>query len=279
MADFEKAVIVGVGLLGGSIGFALQEQKIASQVVGLGRNLDRLQKALELGAVNQIETDLTAACSGADLCVVCTPVQKIAENVLACQKHMVDDALITDVGSTKHTICSTLSASGVDTFCGSHPLAGSDRSGVTFADGKLFEGRMTVVTPVEDTPNALQQRTVKLWQGMGSRTVTMAPQDHDRALAQTSHLPHVVSSALAAGTPDELLQLVATGWEDTTRISAGNAQLWTQIIQENKASVQHALQKYSDSLQDWLAALQQDDFKKIEALLEAGKQKRDSLGS
>jgi prephenate dehydrogenase len=152
MKPFDRVVIVGVGLLGGSIGLALRERKLAKSVVGVGRSQAGLQQALELGAITEFEGELSQACAGADLTIICTPVQQVAEWVRRCQPLVSSDALITDVGSTKRTICELLSDSCHENFCGSHPLAGSDKSGVAHAHPQLFEGRLAVVTPTQRTP-------------------------------------------------------------------------------------------------------------------------------
>lgn len=279
MADFDRAVIVGVGLLGGSIGMALRDRGLASQVVGFGRRRESLKLAYELGAVDSFCTELGEACSEADLVLVCTPVQLVPELVLECQQHVKPGALITDVGSTKRTICEHLADTATTTFCGSHPLAGSDRSGVESAERQLLEGKLTVITPAETTPSALVDRTEKLWRDLGSRTVQMSPKEHDEAIARTSHLPHVVAAALAGLTPDELLPLAATGWCDTTRVAAGQVELWTQILQENRGPALAAVREYSDSLQSWLAALETGDAEQLGNLLALGKKKRDTLGN
>ncbi len=276
---YQRVAIVGVGLLGGSLGLALRSRGLAHEVVGWGRNPEALRQALRVQAVDRIDLDLSGACFEADLVVVCTPVESIVDNVHKCCKQMSSDGLITDVGSTKRIICEQLSVSANNNFCGSHPLAGSDKSGVAFATADLFDGRLTVVTPSESTPAELVQRTETLWQSLGSRTLRMSPGEHDRGVAQTSHLPHIVAAALAAGTPEALLPLAATGWCDTTRVAAGGVELWRQILGENRQPVLKALETFAASLNPWLEALRQGDSRQLEQLLEAGKKKRDSVGN
>lgn len=278
MVEYQRVVIVGVGLLGGSIGMALRDRKLADCVVGYGRNTDTLQAALDAGAIDEMQLEWDAACQNADVAIVCTPVQKIADHVRACLSRMSHGAWITDVGSTKKNICEDL-RSLASQFCGSHPLAGGDKSGVAHAAPNLLEKRLTVVTPSDGTPQELLQRTLRFWQLLGSRTVQMTPAEHDEAVAKTSHLPHVIASALAASTPESVLPLAATGWCDTTRVARGNVDLWVQILQENRVAVLDALSQYAGSIQHWVDALQGDNRQQIEALLTAGKQKRDSVGN
>ncbi len=279
MANFNRVLIVGVGLLGGSIGLALRQRGLAKEVVGWARKRETLAEAQRLSAIDFGETNLANACDGADVAIVCTPVQLVAQFVLECQRAMPPGGLITDVGSTKLSICQALTDVAQHTFCGSHPLAGSDKSGVGHATPELFDGKLTVITPTASTPPKLTERTENFWQSLGSRTLRMDPQEHDCGVASTSHLPHIVAAALAAGTPAALLPLAASGWCDTTRVAAGGTELWRQILQENRGPVVAALEQYVAALQNWLAALRLDDARQLERLLEAGKQKRDSVGN
>lgn len=274
---FDRVVIVGVGLLGGSIGLALRDRKLARTIVGVGRR--SLDEALQMGAITDAESDLSRACENADLAIICTPVQQIAKFARVCLTSMRPGGLITDVGSTKATICEQLLKSNCDAFCGSHPLAGSDKSGVAFADARLLEGKLTIVTPTAHTPNELTERTEALWKILGSRTLRMTPTEHDMAVAKTSHLPHLVAAALAGITPAELLPLAASGWCDTTRVASGNVEMWRQIIGENRGPVLEAMHEFADSLQIWLESLERLDDAALTQLLQLGKQKRDSVGN
>lgn len=276
MVHFERVVIVGVGLLGGSIGLALRDRKLAKKIIGVGRS--SLDAAMELGAITDSDTDVARACAGADLAIICTPVQQIAEYVRVCQTTIQPGGLITDVGSTKATICDQLRESCA-AFCGSHPLAGSDKSGVAYADANLFDGKLTIVTPMEQTPANLVEQTEAFWRALGSRTQRMTPAEHDAAVAKTSHLPHLVAAALAGMTPAELLPLAASGWCDTTRVASGNVELWRQIISENRGPVLEAMHEFADSLQTWLDSLERLDDAALTQLLQIGKQKRDSVGN
>ena len=280
MHQYEKAVIVGVGLLGGSIGLALRQRKLAERVLGVGRTEATLRRAAAVGAVSEFSGDLDQACQGADLVVVCTPVQSIAGYLTQCLSGpLADGCLVTDVGSTKERICSLVPTEGHTRFCGSHPVAGSDRSGVDYASADLFQDRLAIVTPTEQTDPLLADRTELFWQSLGCRTVRMSPAEHDQAIARVSHLPHLVASALAAATDERLLPLVGAGWSDTTRIAAGNVELWQQIVEENRAAILAALKEYSVSLTQWIRAIERDDSGLLVELLEAGKNKRDAVRS
>lgn len=276
MPQYQKVAIVGVGLLGGSIGLALRKLGLANLVYGVGRNPQTLGQAQSLGAITHSDSRLEAACDGADLVLVCTPVQSIVHYVQGCLNcNLSPECLITDVGSTKVGICQTIPAAGHSHFCGSHPMAGSDRSGVQHASADLFEKRLTIVTPTAWTPPSLAARTEAFWQSLGCRTIQLPALEHDQAMAQVSHLPHLVASALASVTDASLLPLTGPGWQDTTRIAAGSVELWQQIVAENRQPILEALRGYSNQLQTWIAALESGDDRLLSELLKSGKDKRD----
>jgi prephenate dehydrogenase len=284
--QFERAVIVGVGLLGGSIGLALRNRKLAKRVVGFSPRGSSLDAAVARGAIDASSQTIQEACQGSDLVIVCTPVQSVAEQVQQCARHMAPNGWITDVGSTKEKIVTSIAATAaIDQFIGSHPLAGSEKSGVDFARENLLEKKLVVVTPhtIHSSKTARQTELAvlaeQLWKSLGARTMRMNPQDHDAAVARTSHLPHILASALAAATPDSVLPLAASGWCDTTRVASGGVELWRQIIDENRTPIVDALEEFSTTLQLWLTALRNEDGPTIEQLLTDGKKKRDSLGN
>lgn len=277
MPDFDRVVIVGVGLLGGSLGMALRERGLANQIIGFGRNQGRLQKAIEMGAIDSAGTDLRECTTDADLVVVCTPVQRVVDLVREASPNMAEQGLITDVGSTKAAIVEQLE--DCSAFCGSHPLAGSERSGVEYARSDLFAGRTCVITPAGQSSDALIKRTLGLWSSVGANVVKMDAREHDAAIAVTSHLPHVIASALAAATPESLLPLAATGWQDTTRVASGSVEMWTQIIEENRDPVLAALEGFGQQIERWRAAIRDENREQLQSLLLAGKKIRDTVGN
>jgi prephenate dehydrogenase len=276
--------IVGVGLLGGSIGLALRRRRIAKNVVGIGRRRSSLAKALALQCVTATTTSIARGVAEAQLVVVCTPVECIASHAAEAARHCSAGAIITDVGSTKRQIVAAAESAlaqldGRAAFVGSHPLAGSEKTGADAARADLFVDRVVVVTPSEQTPPAAADRVEAFWRSLGARTLRMSPDEHDAALARTSHLPHLVASALAAATPEELLPLTATGWQDTTRIAAGDADLWRQIFLSNQPHTLKALADFETVLSRFRAALESKDGALLLELLVEGKRRRDAVGS
>ena len=280
MKQFDRVVIVGVGLLGGSIGMALRSRRLAKHVLGFSPRGNSLEAAISRGAIDSSTTSLDEACHSADLAIICTPVQSVCSFVQQCFDSMPNGGLITDVGSTKRSIVEAIAQSPASTnFIGSHPLAGSEKNGVEYARETLLERKLVIITPYYNSDRERIQTIEQLWQALGARTLQMTPCEHDSAVARISHLPHILASALAAATPTELLPLAATGWCDTTRVASGGADLWRQILEENRQPVVAVLEEFAADLQRWLTILRSGDGHKLQQLLLEGKQKRDALGN
>ncbi|MBC7854399.1 MAG: prephenate dehydrogenase/arogenate dehydrogenase family protein [Pirellulaceae bacterium] len=285
MAFFDTVAIVGVGLMGGSIGLALRKERMARHVIGIGRRIEQLRQAENRGAVTEATTDLRQGVATANLVVVCTPVDLVPEYVAAAAKACKPETIITDVGSTKAAIVAACDKALADSkglwasFVGSHPLAGRERTGVEFAREDLFQGRTTVITPTEETREEAAAKVEAFWQGLGSKVVRMTPAEHDISIAATSHLPHLVASALAAATPADLLTLTASGWADTTRIASGDIELWRQIFLDNRVNTLKALTPFETVLSELRQALESADGAALARLLQQGKRIRDTVGS
>ena len=264
----ETVVIVGVGLIGGSLAAALRHGRIAGTVIGVGRDATRLEHARVAGLIDEVSLDLKSAAARADVIVFCTPVDRVTEGALVAADHVRPGTLLTDAGSVKQPICESLS--GVSNFIGAHPIAGSHRQGFEAADAQLFGGRMCVLTPLPSADPSQVQRLERFWQSVGMRTVRMSPSDHDGALAMTSHLPHVVAAALAATLTEENRPLTGTGFRDTTRIAAGDPELWCGILQQNAQHVMNGIDAVQQQLTEFRAALSTGDASRIKQLLEDG---------
>lgn len=281
MAAWNSIAIVGVGLIGGSIGLAARERGVARRVIGIGRDADRLAVARRRDAASDVTTDLAFGVAEAELTIVCTPVGRIAEDVRRVTAHCPPGALVTDAGSTKATIVRAVGESlprGVS-FVGSHPMAGSEKTGVESARADLFEGRVVVVTPTASTPASVFERIVDFWRSLGARVERLSPEEHDSEVAAISHLPHLVAAALAAATPRAALRLAAGGWEDTTRVAAGDVELWRQILTENREPLLRSLDPFVDWVARFRSALETGNDRELATLLRAGKELRDALGN
>ncbi len=281
MTQRDTVAILGAGLIGGSIGLALRRRGLARRVIGVGRRESTLQKALAREAITDATTDLAVGVAQADLVIVCTPVCHIVEHVRQTAQHAPPGVLITDAGSTKGEIVAALEQNlprGA-VFVGSHPMAGSEKTGPEFAEADLFERRATIVTPTANTPPAAVEQIEAFWRSLGSQVFRMSPQAHDAAVATISHTPHVAASVLAAVTPEELLPLVGGGWLDTTRVAAGDVELWRQILTENRGHVLRSLDEFEKTLASFRDALARGDDAYFVHLLEQGKRRRDAVGN
>jgi prephenate dehydrogenase len=281
MKRWNIVAIVGVGLIGGSIGLALRRRGLAERVIGIGRRQTSLRTARRAGAVTNTTIDLGKGVADAELVIVCSPVGRIVEHVCQAAEYCPAGTLITDAGSTKQAIVELLDGKlprGCR-FLGSHPLAGSEKSGASHATADLFEGRVAILTPTKNTRAEDFDLLEQFWSSLGSVVVQMAPDEHDRTLALTSHLPHAVAAALAATMPEACFRFSGAGLLDTTRIAGVDPDLWTQIFCQNQANVLTALDTFIGHLTALGAAVRQGDVTALKRLLALAKKNRDALGS
>ncbi len=302
MGSGNVVAIVGVGLIGGSIGLAMRRRDPDCRVVGIGRRESSLNEALRRGAITEATLDRAEGVAEADVIVVCTPVGRIVEDVCLAAEHCGDGALITDAGSTKgqivrqleqrlppaarHIVSGEPAAAGSSSatrpggvFIGSHPLAGSEKAGPSAARADLFDERVVVITPAAGDRHEDVERLSRFWESLGARVQRMDPETHDAVLACTSHAPHVIAAALAAATPADYLPLTAGGWRDTTRVAAGDPDLWRQILMSNRDHALKSLDEFAKTLSAFQRALATGDQAAIQQLLQAGKTRRDAVGS
>lgn len=279
LPHFETLTIVGVGLLGGSIARAAKQRGLVQRVIGVGRSAARLEQAQQSGLIDDIHTDLLQAAAQSDLMIFATPVDLIVPGVREAATTCRPGTLLTDVGSTKSHLCREL-ASGLPngiSFVGSHPLAGSHLQGWEHARADLFEGRVCVVTPIDTSPRSTVEKLTSFWQAIGMTVLEMSPEAHDSALAQSSHVPHVVASALAQTLSEENRSLAATGFADTTRIAAGDPQVWVPILMDNRNAVLARLDEFSSQVAAFREALVSGDAEELRRLWERGKAIREQL--
>lgn len=278
---FSTVAIVGVGLIGGSIGLALRRRGLAERVIGIGRRQESLRVARRVGAVTNTTIELARGVAEAELVVVCTPVGRIVEDVRRSAEHAPEGTLITDAGSTKQAIVDALDGSLPRScrFLGSHPLAGSEKAGPNYADAELFEGRVALITPTKNTHADDYDLIDRFWSQLGSVVIQMSPAEHDQALALSSHLPHAVAAVLAGILPEKWFRLVGTGFLDTTRVAGGDAALWRQIFAQNRRNLAAALRQFDTQLHALIDALGKGDEQAVEQFLALAKKNRDALGN
>ena len=288
MLELKQVTIIGTGLLGASLALALRDRGYAGRIVGVGRRQETLEQARGLGCFDGLTTSTTDALvearglagDQAHLAVLAAPLghfQEIFSKVSAC-----DDPglIITDVGSTKASVCAMAKKLLPDAtrFVGSHPMAGSEQQGPTAADGKLFEGKPCVVTPAGGTDQKAVGLVKTLWEQVGMRLFEMTPDEHDKAVAMVSHLPHAAAALLVNLAKGKSLDIASTGFADSTRIAAGDPGLWVDIFVNNKEAVACSVDQMIDALQAFRDVLNGGDESAMLQLLEEAKQTRDRWG-
>lgn len=283
---FRAVGVVGVGLLGGSLGLALKQRGLAQTVVGIAPSdhapaIAEFEAAKKIRAIDVAQIGFDANLKSLDVLVVCTPVDRIADHVISAAEHLSPDALITDVGSTKCNIVRRIAdESPIESrFIGAHPMAGSERSGVEAASAQMFTGRTCILTPTEKTPPKLVQRATTFWESLGMTVLRLSPEEHDAVVGRTSHVPHIASAAIAAMLDESDRPFVGAGLKDTTRIAGGNAALWTAILKANKTAVLGGMARLRTELDAVANALEQDDEPFLQQWLTNAKRVRDALGS
>jgi len=281
---FRKITIIGVGLLGGSIGLAVKRRKLARQTAGFVRRVASLKDCEKAGAVDFATTDLLAAVWKADLVILCSPLAQmrpLAERMLPALK---PGAIVTDVGSVKASVVHELEpliAKAGAHFVGSHPMAGAEKTGVSAARADLFENAVCVVTPTKNTNRAAPKRVKQFWKSLGSRVLELKPEIHDMLVGRSSHLPHVVAATLAnlvlhPAQPKLQAALCANGFRDTTRIASGSPEMWRDIALANRKNLAKSLNAFVAELRKFQRTVQKGDAATIAAFFETAKQRRDA---
>ena len=278
-----RLVVVGVGLLGGSVALAARASGAAREIVGVGRDRQRLEGPLRAGLVDRITTDVAAGVDGADCVVLAATVlanERLLETIWA---RVPAAALLTDVGSTKRRIVTAaerLAAGRPLAFLGSHPMAGSEKSGWQVARADLFRGATVIVTPTDATEPRAIKGVSALWEALGARVSALDPETHDRTVAAISHLPHVAAWALvdAVGRFEPgALAFAARGFKDTTRIAASDPSMWRDVLLDNAPAVRASLGAFRAALDELERLLAAGDAAGIEALLARLKTTREGL--
>lgn len=258
------------------MGLAIRSRLSGCKVIGYGHRQETLDTALAMGALDEAYAEVAAAVRGADCVVLCTPVGLIASLLNEIGPHLAAGAVVTDVGSTKQSIVEAAEGNLPPQvrFVGSHPMAGSEKRGIQFARADLFEGAVCILTPTAKTdPGALGQ-VESLWRTFGMMTTSLSPQLHDQLLADVSHLPHAVASALVAIQDDAAFDLCGKGFLDMTRIAAGDAGLWRDILLDNRANVLRSIRRLGSKLQELEALLEGNEGTKLEEWLRKAADRR-----
>ncbi len=280
--SWQKVTLIGVGLLGGSLGQALRARGLAKSVVGYVRRQASIDECLKAGAVDLATRNLLEAVTGADLVVFCTPLGQMKTLAQEMAGVLRKDAVVTDVGSVKGSVTQELEpivkkAGGH--FVGSHPMAGSEKMGVLAARADLFQNAICIVTAPRASTWA--RKVEELWKSVGGKPLRLTAAQHDEFVSRSSHLPHVVAAELAnyvlsPAHPAEQRTVCASGFRDTTRIASGSPEMWRDIAMANRVNLARVLGVFIDDLKEFQHALDTGDEAVVEEFFRHGKERRDA---
>jgi prephenate dehydrogenase len=286
---FQQVTIIGVGLLGGSLGLVLKERGLAKTVVGVGRRQANLELAVEVGAIDRFVAEPQEAVRESDFIVLATPVDTYLSHVQGWGQHVPSGAVVSDVGSVKGQLVFDVEAALPTTafFVGAHPIAGKEKSGVAHATSQLFDGARCIVTPTPHTNVKALAKVRRLWEVAGSEVVSMDPMVHDWVLGAVSHLPHIAAFSLMhalqdlqENTPEalSLLDYSGGGLRDTTRIAASSPEMWRDICLANRENLLLMVDHYIAQLQAFKQLLRDGDASGVVRNIEQAKVLRERLG-
>jgi cyclohexadieny/prephenate dehydrogenase len=272
---FQRLCLIGVGLIGSSVARVARQRGLAGEIVASVRSAETRAAVTELGLADRVESDPAAAVAGADCVMLCTPLGAYAGIVEAIAPHLAPGAVVTDVGSVKTCVVKEIEPlipPGVHLVPG-HPIAGTEHSGPEAGFPELFEGRWCILTPPPGTDRAAVDRVAALWRGAGSMIEEMSPEHHDRVLAITSHLPHLIAYTIVGTATDlaedikaEVIKFSASGFRDFTRIAASDPVMWRDIFLNNKEAALEIMQRFSEDLTALQRAIRRGEGDTLEKL-------------
>jgi prephenate dehydrogenase len=284
---FNQAAIIGVGLIGGSLGMILRRKGLASSVIGVGRRIENLKTAVELGAIDRYVVDPKDGVKDADLVVLATPVDTYDRHLSEWASCLKPGTIVTDVGSVKGQLVEQAERAMPASvhFVGGHPIAGKEKTGVAAGSEQLFIGARCILTPTKETDQQALERVSTMWQETGSIVMTMDPHLHDKILGAVSHLPHVAAFALMNALAEIRTQVPALdlaghsggGLRDTTRIAASSPEMWRDIFLWNRDNLTAFIEVYERSLGELKRLIRTGDATGIEKALERAKQEREKF--
>lgn len=270
--------------MGGSLGLRLKSFNDPPRIIGFGRSEEPLKRAVERGAIDEYAIDPGKAVAAADLVVLCAPVMSIPDQMSQIAASLSPGAVVTDVGSTKAWITSEAEKRMPNNrFVGSHPMAGSERSGIDSADASLYEQAVVVVTPSRTSDEEALTGIQELWKSVGAMPLTIAPDAHDRIVASISHLPHVAAALLVTTVAERAQkdtrtwELAAGGFRDTTRIASSNAELWRDICMTNRKAILETLDLFHKELTEFRIALNREDAASVGKFFEEASHDRGKI--
>ncbi len=282
---FKNMCIIGVGLIGGSLARAAKLAGVVGNVIGTSRNQSHLEKALDLGVIDEFDLDFKNAVKNSDLIVIATPVGAIKSVLEEIKDSIPENAVITDVGSTKGSVLEAATevfGELPSRFIPGHPIAGNEKSGVISSFIKLFKGRRVILTPQLHSDLKAVEKIKSLWIACGAEVILTSVEHHDTILAATSHLPHALAFSLVntlaeMDDKNDIFKFAAGGFDDFTRIASSNPQMWSDICIANKDALIDVLDKFTDDLANLKLAIKSQDATELKKQFSRAKKVRDSV--
>lgn len=280
-SKYDKITIIGMGLMGGSLGRTLLRNNIAREVVGCGRNINRLKIALKKGAATSVTIDLEKAVNGAQIIIVSLPVMLISEYVKKILTSVNKNCCITDMGSVKEKIVNEIVKFDKEKlFIGSHPMVGSEKAGIENMKEDLFKGGTCIVTPLKNSNYQKINILTSFWKYVGMKVIKMTPKQHDKYISGISHLPHLISFALINCQKENILkrkEIIGRGFKDTTRIAASNEEIWTDIFLANQKNIVKDIDYYLKTLKNFRNLIEGNEMNKLKSEIKKAKKLRGQI--
>lgn len=272
-------VIVGLGLIGGSLAAAISKRIPHAHVVGVSRDRGKINFAKKKKFIDEGSSDLKSAVSSADFIFICTPVDTISEFVSKIDRYAKPGAIVTDVGSTKSVIVKSIERKKTKhiQFVGSHPLAGSHLTGVRYAKANLFDQAFVFVTPSKKTRATAVRAISSFWRKLNMQVRVIAPETHDQIVSEISHLPHAVAALLMHTVSSKALPFAASGFLDTTRVAQGDPRIWTPIFVTNRINLLKSFNRLGETLTKLSCLIRQGNISSLERFLKMASLKRSKL--
>ncbi len=276
---FSKIAILGPGLLGGSLALAVKARGLCGSLSLYARRPEAAEALRRSSLDALISTDPIQVVQDAELVIFAVPIGIMPELTERIKGALDPFSIVTDVGSVKGPVVAQMeeSLAGVAKWVGSHPMAGSEKSGFDAAREDLFVGARTIVTPTAATDSSALETVITFWQSLGCTVSTCSPEEHDRRVAQISHLPHLLASALVRSTEPESLEFRGPGFRDTTRVAAGPAPMWSEILINNQEAVRESILRLRKELTTVESLIQTQDEKALREWLADASQIRSNL--
>lgn len=277
--QFKQITIIGVGLIGGSIGLAAKRHKLAAQIIGVTAHKDSIREALKRKAIDFGTLDLKKSVINSDMVILAVPVDKVVSALKEALPNLKKDCIVMDVASVKGRIVKDAEkiVSRKARFVGTHPMAGSERRGVSRAASGLFNGAPCIITKTGKTDKAALRTVKNFWKKLGSKTYELSPEEHDRRVSSISHLPHAAAAALCLTADKSSLKFASSGFGGATRIASGDPNLWSAILTDNSAAACADIKRYSRQLEIIGRLIKAKDMPKLKAVLSKAKKTRDSF--